>query len=183
MSGKESGRGTCGDTHWAMAVIPSNMVILQGLVLAAEGGSTHFAGNQPGLEYDNFGKTYIDSGGTDIELWVLSWAARLLARCPLDQLDPPHPLLPACHTWWINPLLMINTPSHIPHLVRQFVEASGAWSTSSSTIIASALGFPPPWWICASPSIPSTICIAASDVSEKYSWWPKVKISLNSECC
>ena len=145
----------------------------------------------------------IDSGGTYIELWVLSWPVRLLARCPLDQLDPPTPqldpppppLLPACHTWWINPLLMINTPSHIPHLVRQFVEASGAWSTSSSTIIASAwstssltiiasaLGFPSPWWICACPSIPTRICIAASDVSEKkYSWWPKVKIGLNSEC-
>ena len=122
----------------------------------------------------------IDSGGTYIELWVLSWPARLLARCPLDQLDPPPPpLLPACHTWWINPLLMINTPSHIPHLVRQFVEASGAWSTSSSTIIASAwstssstiiaskLGFPSPWWICACPSIPTRICIAASDVREK----------------
>ena len=49
-----------------MAVIPSNMVILQGLVLAAEGGSTHHAGN---LDWNMITlERLIDSGGTDIEL-------------------------------------------------------------------------------------------------------------------
>ena len=47
-------------------VIRRNMVILQGLVLAAEGGSTHHAGN---LDWNMITlERLIDSGGTYIEL-------------------------------------------------------------------------------------------------------------------